>query len=68
VHEGDSDHFWRFGCRQMAGLKSPTQTDMTRHQNPLSVVASESLSLEGPYLATKQKPLSPKGATVFSLC
>ena len=36
----------------MAGLKSPTQTDKTRRRKPLSVVASESLSREGPYLAT----------------
>ena len=65
VHEGDSDHFWRFRCRQMAGLKSPTQTDMTRHQKPLSVVASESLSLEGPYLATIWNPSNSDVAGVF---
>jgi hypothetical protein len=52
MHERESDDFWRFWCRQMAGLKSLTQSDMTRHLKPLGAVASESLLLKGPYLAT----------------
>jgi hypothetical protein len=39
----------------MAGLKSSTQSDMARHQKPLSAMDSESLLLEGPYLATNLK-------------
>ena len=55
MHERASDDFWRFWCRQMAGLKSLTQSDMTRHLKPLGAVAYESLLLKGPYLATKIK-------------
>ena len=67
MREGDSDDFWRFGCRQMAGLKSSTQSDMARHQKPLSVVVSESLSLEGPYLATNFQGVARETVLRFSI-
>ena len=53
------------GWRELAGLSSPTRPDKPRHEVTGAVVFSESVLFERPDSTTKQKPLSPKGATVF---
>ena len=55
------------GWRELAGLSSPTRPDKPRHEVTGAAVFSESVLFERPDSTTKQKPLSPKGATVFSL-